>query len=343
MLAIVEHSQASASALVAICRREGTLEPVLAAFGPASAPKKAALLGVLGAVGGPQALDAVRGAVKSDDAEVRTAAVRALAGWPDATPLEDLVSLAATTSDAKCKALALRGVANLAPQAKELPRPKVVEFIARAMKAGGVNEQKALLGALGNIAHPAALKLAESCANNPELAAEAKAAITQIKSGVKPRAAGRTAGPAFSDEVVKLFTSPDNLARGATATNPDGLRPDGQGQGPFAALDGNPSSYWDETDNQKLYQIRVQLRQRAAVACIRILGYQHHNYAPKDFEIICDGKAVKKVENAQYENNLLTLPLPPTECATIELKITGHYGRSPAIRELGIYGPTVAK
>lgn len=329
---------AASSALAVICRREGSVEPVLSALAKAPAAKKPALLGVLGAVGGPQALDAVRGAVKSDDADVRTAAVRALAGWLDASPLEDLVSLATTTGDAKCKALALRGVANLAPQAKELPRPKVVEFISRAMKVAGVNEQKALLGALGNIAHPAALKLAESCAGNPELAAEAKAAIAQIKSGVKPGGAGRAAGPAFTDDVVKLFTSPDNLARGATATNPDGLRPDGQGQGPFAALDGNPSSYWDETDNQKLYQIRVQLRQRATVACIRILGWQHHNYAPKDFEVICDGKVVKKVEDAQYKDNVLTLALPPTECGTVELKITGYHGRSPAIRELGIYG-----
>jgi HEAT repeat protein len=343
LLAIVEHSQASASALVAICRREGTLEPVLTAFGSASSPKKAALLGVLGAVGGPQALDAARGAMKSDDADVRMAAVRALAGWPDASPLEDLISLAAATSDAKCKALALRGVASLAPQAKDLPRPKVVGCIAQAMKIGGVNEQKALLGALGNIAHPAALELAESCAANPELAAEAKAAIAQIKSGAKPKAAGRAAGPAFSDDVVKLFTSPDNLARGATATNPDGLRPDGQGQGPFAAIDGNPSSYWDETDNQMLYQIRVQLRQRATVACVRILGWQHHNYAPKDFEVICDGKVVKKVEDAQYKDNVLTLAFPPTDCATVELKITGYYSRSPAIRELGIYSSTTAK
>ncbi|MBI5394859.1 MAG: ThuA domain-containing protein [Verrucomicrobia bacterium] len=329
---------AASSALAAICRREGSVEPVLSALAKAPSAKKAALLGVLGAAGSPQALEAVRGAVKSDDANVRTAAVRALAGWPDASPLEDLVSLAVTTSDAKCKALALRGVARLAAEAKDVPPPKRVEFISRAMKMGGVNEQKALLGALGNIAHPAALKLAESCANNPELAAEAKAAIAQIKSGTKPRAAGRAAGPAFTNDVVKLFTSPDNLARGATAMNPDGLRPDGQGQGPHAAIDGNPSSYWDETDLQKLYQIRVQLKQRATVACIRILGYGHHNYAPKDFEVICDGKVVKKIEDAQYKDNVLTLALPPTECEAVELKITGYYSRSPAIRELGIYG-----
>jgi hypothetical protein len=36
--------------------------------------------------------------------------------------------------------------------------------------------------------------------------------------------------------------------------------------------------------------------------------------------------------------------LPPTECRAIELKITGYYGQSPAIRELGLFGkPAMAK
>ena len=131
---------------------------------------------------------------------------------------------------------------------------------------------------------------------------------------------------------------------GATATNLDNLTPDGQGQGPFAALDGNPETYWDETDNQPLYWLRVQLAQPARVACLRILGFQHHSYAPKDFEVLGDGKVIKKVESAVYERNLLTVDLPPTECRTIELKITGYYGQSPAIRELGLFGkPGTAK
>lgn len=338
LLAIVEHSQAAVSALVAICRREGTLEPVLAAFGPASPAKKVALLGVLGGVGGPQALAAARGAMKSGDAEQRLAAVRALAEWSDAAPLDELVAIGTTTDDAKCKAFALRGVAKLAPMAKDRPLADVVKLISRTMAAGGdVGERRALLGALGNFHGAAALKTAEACLKDPELAAEAKAAIQQIKSGGKARAA-RAGGPAFTDEVVKLFDAPDNLARGGKATNLDGLSPDGQGQPPFAAIDGNPSTYWDETDQQKLYHIRVQLKERATVASLRILGYGHHNYAPKDFEVICDGKVVKKVEAAEYKENVLMLALPPTECSTVELKITGYYSRSAAIRELGIYG-----
>lgn len=340
LLAIVEHSQAAEAALVTICRREATLEPVLAAFGAASPAKKAALLSVLGGVGGPQALEAVRGALKSGDAAQRLAAVRALADWSDAAPLDELAALATTTDDAKCKAFALRGVAKLAPLAKDRPPADVVKMISQSLAAGGgVGERRALLGALGNFHGAAALKAAEACLKDPELAAEAKAAIQQIKTGAKERAA--RSGPAFTDEVVKLFDAPDNLARGGKATNLDGLAPDGQGQPPFAAIDGNPSTYWDETDQQKLYHIRVQLKERATVACLRILGYGHHNYAPKDFEVICDGKVVKKVESAEYKDNLLTLPLPPTECSAVELKITGYYGRSPAIRELGIYGKAV--
>jgi hypothetical protein len=36
---------------------------------------------------------------------------------------------------------------------------------------------------------------------------------------------------------------------------------------------------------------------------------------------------------------VLTVSLPPTRCTAVDLKITGYYGGSPAIRELEIYGP----
>jgi hypothetical protein len=176
------------------------------------------------------------------------------------------------------------------------------------------------------------LKAVEAYVADPVLGNEAKAALEQIKA----RRASLPA-PLWDEEAVRFFQSPENLCRGATATNLDGLTPDGQGQGPFAAIDGDPASYWDETDNQKLYWLRVQLRQKATVACLRLLGFKHHDYAPKDFEVVCDGKTVQKVENAQYQSNLLTLDLPPTECRIFELKITGYYGQSPAIRELGLF------
>jgi HEAT repeat protein/type 1 glutamine amidotransferase len=333
------HPQDAVSAMAEICRREATAEPMLTALAKVAPPGKAALLEALGSIGGAQALAAVRAELKAEDAEVRVAAVRALANWPDAAPLDDLAALASTTTDARSKALALRGVAHLAPLAKDRPR-EAVNIITRAMKTGGApSEQKALLAALGEIPDAAALNALQASLNDPALASEAKAAMDQIQE----RRAKAAALP-WDDQAIALFNSPENLCRGATATNLDNLTPDGQGQGPFAALDGNPQTYWDETDNQPLYWLRVQLKQPATVACLRILGFQHHNYAPKDFEVLGDGKLIKKVENAVYERNLLAVDLPPTECRTIELKITGYYGQSPAIRELGLFGkPGTAK
>ena len=90
-------------------------------------------------------------------------------------------------------------------------------------------------------------------------------------------------------------TGMPNLALGGTATNPDGLKADGQGGPPAAAIDGDRSTYWDEVDNEKLYQLRVQMKQPATVRAIRIIGFQQQSYAPKDFEIVCDDQVVKTV------------------------------------------------
>jgi type 1 glutamine amidotransferase/HEAT repeat protein len=323
----------AAAALAEIGRREGTAKPIVAALPTASPAAKAALVEALAGVGGPEALAAARAEVRAEDPALRVAAVRALANWPDAMPLDDLGGLAASTADARCKILALRGVARLAPLAADRTPERRVEAILGAMKAGGgLSEQKGLLAALAEVPGTAALAAAKTFLDDPALGAEAKAALQRLQERE-----AKTPIPPWDEEMAKLFASPDNLCRGAVATNLDGLTPDGQGQWAWAAVDGDPATYWDETDNQPLYWLRVQLKAQATVACVRVLGFQHQNYAPKDFEVLCDGKPVKQVRNAEYRNNLLTFDIPPTSCRTVELKISGYYGQSPAIRELGLF------
>lgn len=172
----------AASAMAEICRREGTAEPMLTALATVAAPGKAALLEALGSIGGPRALAAVRAGLEAPEAEVRLAAVRSLANWPDAAPLDELAALASRAADARAKALALRGVARLAPLAKDRPQ-EAVEILTRAMKAGGApGEQKALLAALGEIPGDAALTAVQAFLADPLLASEAKAAMDQIKA-----------------------------------------------------------------------------------------------------------------------------------------------------------------
>ena len=302
------------------------------------------------ALGGPKAREAVRAALKTGDADTRRAAVRALAAWPDAAPLDDLLAEAAATHDATIKALALRGVANLAAAAVDRKADDRVAVLRKAIALTDGSEQiKPILAALGKIPCRAAAQLAAGYLKDPAVCDEAALAVVEVGEalGVQAReqvgAELKQARAACDNPIIKarLNAIPlgENLALGGKATNPDGLAADGEGGPPQSAIDGNPSTYWDEVDNQKLYQLRVEMRKPAVVATIRILGFKHHEFAPKDFEILCDGKVVKQVRDAQYENNLLTVPVPPTRCSTVELKITGYYGGSPAIRELEIYGP----
>ena len=128
-----------------------------------------------------------------------------------------------------------------------------------------------------------------------------------------------------------------NIASHAKASSPDGLEKDGEAGGDQAAIDGNPATYWDEADGAAVYRLVVEFPAPEKICALSIVGYQQHNFAPKDFEILCDGKVVRKVTGATYEENYLALPIEEVSARTVELKITGYYGGSPAIRELGIY------
>jgi hypothetical protein len=129
----------------------------------------------------------------------------------------------------------------------------------------------------------------------------------------------------------------ENVALEGTATSPDGLDKDGGSGGDQAAIDGNPDTYWDEINDQDRYCLKVSFAQPKAVSAVTLSGYRHHDYAPKNFSILCDGEAVASVKDAVYSNNFLLVEFPRVTCKTLALEITEYYGASPAIRELGIY------
>ncbi len=126
-----------------------------------------------------------------------------------------------------------------------------------------------------------------------------------------------------------------NFAKKAKAISAGGK--DGGAIGPQGAVDGSPHTYWDETNSQKTYSLNLTLAKPHPVSAATLLGYKHHDYAPKSFELIVNGKTVKTVADAKYDNNLLLVEFPRTQCHTLELKVTSYYGQSPAVRELGLY------
>lgn len=162
---------------------------------------------------------------------------------------------------------------------------------------------------------------------------DSEALGTMLESDLSDEVLGLAATKLLEDALGRL----NNLALNATADSPDGLEMDGAASGDQAGIDGNPATYWDETDNQPLYQYKVSFDSPLVISALSIIGWRHHDFAPKDFEVLLDGVTVQTKRNAVYLDNRLWIFLSKTPCRTVELKITGYYGRSPAIRELEIF------
>ena len=159
--------------------------PLLAALPRAAVPAKCALLRLLGRLGGAPALAPVRGALESNDAAVCDAAVRALADWPDASTLPDLLALAKSAPKPTHKILALRGYVRLVGLPSKRPAAKTFGMYAEAMKIATRPEEKRLvLGGLAAVRHVAALKLAEQSLAEKALEQEAAAAIVKIAGAI---------------------------------------------------------------------------------------------------------------------------------------------------------------
>lgn len=315
---------------------------------------RAVLIAVLGALGSDEALAPLQAALTSEDRAVRLASVRALAGWPTGAPCETLVGVIGSPADPAEEILAARGVARMLTEDVARPLEARCALLARALAAAGSPEAVGELvkGAPG-VPAPQTFELLVprlAAGATSRAAAEAILALANRLQGPFPEqtaAALRAAAAECRDTSLQtraelahrsVLAGP-NLARGAAAESRDGLDPDYEGRGPEAAVDGDLSTYWDDRDDQPAYNLAVTLAAPALVEMLAITGWAHHNYAPKDFEVVCDGRAVRTIENAVYTENRLLVSLPAVRCQTVELRISGYYGRSPAVRELELFGP----
>jgi hypothetical protein len=188
--------------------------PVIDGLAKANPDTKPNFLAVLSHVGGPKALDAVRGQVLSKDDKVKTAAIRALADWPDAEPLSDLMKIAKTDSDSRSRILALRGYIKLLGIPANRGTAETVKLLSEAMDVAKRPEEKiAAISALPKYPCEEALSMAESAKKDNALAAEAELALKKIKE-------------ALLNKSLKATASPNNDAASQ-------------------ALDGNTATRWD--------------------------------------------------------------------------------------------------
>jgi HEAT repeat protein/type 1 glutamine amidotransferase len=187
--------------------------PVIEGLANADNAAKPHLLTVLSRIGGQQALQAVRGQLLSGNAEIKKAAIRSMADWPEATPSADLMEIAKSGRNSTNQVLALRGYIKLLGIPANRSAAETVTLLADAMSvAKRVDEKKAVLSALSKYPCKQGLALAEQWKEISGLTAEAELAVKKIKEALVSK----------------------NLKATASRSNRNARR----------ALDGNRSSRW---------------------------------------------------------------------------------------------------
>ena len=180
--------------------RDVVAAPIFAALGRGDGAMRQSLLAALGRVGGAAALEAIRAELKSQDPEARKAALRALAGWPEWTPMDELPDLARSDADPVCRTLALRAYVALLRLPSSRPAEETVRLCREAMTlATSADEKRLILSGLAEVPSPDALRAVESYLSDSELQAEAKAAQAKITRLLEPKKAkekGKASAPA---------------------------------------------------------------------------------------------------------------------------------------------------
>jgi HEAT repeat protein len=148
-------------------------------------PTRCSLLNVLGRIGDNSALPVLTAALKDENVEIQTAAIRALADWPTPEPVLDLLKVAESSGNKMHRILALRGFVRLLGLASERPAGESIEMYKKAMSlAPDSGEKKKVLSGLSNTKSLAAMQMAAGYIDDETLSVEAGAAVINIAGGI---------------------------------------------------------------------------------------------------------------------------------------------------------------
>ncbi len=202
-----------AEALSGICTRAGApasaTEQIIGGLSGAQPAQQAALLGVLGAVGGEKALVCVRGALNDSNSEVRDAAGRSLADWPDSAAAPDLLQIVRTATNSNQRDLAFRGYVRLARESGATAAEKLNILTEAATLTTSPPEKLLVLAGLGDILSVESLRLVTPHLSDPAVADEAGAAAVKIAEKLDAKDSADIG--AALNQVLKSAKSPQVL------------------------------------------------------------------------------------------------------------------------------------
>ena len=193
--------------MTAMIARVKTVDPqaVIDGMAKGNTEAKASLLGLLPQIGGEKALAAVRANLSSTTPDIKKAAIRSLAEWPDPTPLKDLLDLAQKDPDAANQTLALRGYITLLSTPANRGAAQTVVLLGDALKvAKRPEEKRQVLAALAKFPCKEALEMARQLKADAALSAEADGTIRKIENAMVSQTLKATASLG-SNEAGRAF------------------------------------------------------------------------------------------------------------------------------------------
>ena len=183
-LMVSQDLEAARQAVSALCAKkdnpESCADQLIDTMSKADPAQKTVLLRVLGGIGGPKALLAVRKALDDSDKQVHAAAIRVLSTWNTADAAPYLLELARKANTTDEKILALRGYLGFASR-PDLPANQRLSMCRQAEPlAKRTDVKKVLLGALGSVNSPGAVEMILPYLKDDDTRAEAAAAALGI-------------------------------------------------------------------------------------------------------------------------------------------------------------------
>ncbi|MHC4623317.1 MAG: HEAT repeat domain-containing protein, partial [Planctomycetota bacterium] len=156
-------------------------DKILAVLPSTASQAKSSLLGVLGKIGGRDALGALRKALGDGNPEVRISAIRALSDWPTPEPIQDLRRVAKNADNERERVLALRGfIRMIGLDSERSAADRVVMYKEAMTLSSSASERKSVLSGLANVKTLAALQMAAEFLGVPALQQEAETAVVRI-------------------------------------------------------------------------------------------------------------------------------------------------------------------
>jgi HEAT repeat protein len=209
-----EDLEATEHALSAICLKaakpDSCVSQVEARLAQAQPAQKCALLRVLGAIGGANALKAVRNAVSDPNTEVHATAIRVMGGWNSTDAAPDLLDLARTASSPTDKMICLRGYLALAGHGDLPTEQRLAMCRQAAVLVQKDDEKKLLLAALGGIASVEALDLIVPYLDDAATKEEASTAAVEISAKLLQGSDSAKLAPKLTDPLEKVTRSTAN-------------------------------------------------------------------------------------------------------------------------------------